>query len=249
MSDLKVEDVSREDIPHEKQCVVQSDSDSTTQTDSDPRLVDSPTQDKPREKGGHLLPTIYYGGVNLLLGEIPKASHPVWASLKKQLKKTPESQMSNRVLFQQLEAACSTEELDWKKFDSVKRTWKDEPQMINSHAFSALLFKLMGSSPQKEQQLHFPPEDARYCHALSLDGELADSIYTFLALSKLAQWSKGRKGTSHLPPLLQSKFQALETRLVKNRGAPKVRQFIEEWGKTAYTSSESEDDNDEEDGE
>ncbi|KAL6820382.1 hypothetical protein J3E69DRAFT_341903 [Trichoderma sp. SZMC 28015] len=140
------------------------------------------------------------------------------------------------------------EELDWKKFESIKRACKDEPRVINSKTFSALLFRIMGSYCPKNK-LFFRPEETLYCEALALDVEAAESISMFLGLLKLVQELDSSDQTSHLYPLLKSKLRHMETLLMKKRVAPKIRQFLELLEKTAGSGSEDDcDDNSEEDG-
>ncbi|KAL7938446.1 hypothetical protein V8C35DRAFT_288101 [Trichoderma chlorosporum] len=128
------------------------------------------------------------------------------------------------------------EDLDWKKLDILKRACKYAPQIIDLEASGKLLFKLMGAVRQGGR-IYWGKIDI-YVKAITLDDKLADSIFRVLRLFEIVRECKDEKDRFRFSSMLRLDFQKMKSLLEKNRGAPKIRQFLELWDQSADSENE-----------
>lgn len=226
-------------------CWFQPGADTTVQTNARPTLVGSHSKDKPSKRKSPMTEEEYYSEAMAILRRLPESSHPVWATLKDELENTPTSEISKLFVYEKLEEACEDEELDWRGFDFIKTACENRPNMIQHKDAAALLYKLMGVHGSHWK---FKETEYLYSTAFIKDQKSAESVFLFLGLLSFVQRSALCQNPSVWYPALRSKCQEVEKRLEKNRGAPKMRHFMEHWGKIAGNESEGDcDDNSEED--
>ncbi|KAL6827784.1 hypothetical protein V8C40DRAFT_264955 [Trichoderma camerunense] len=201
------------------------------------------SKDKPpKRKSPMVEEACYYEALTILQG-FPKSTHPVWATLKHELKNTPIPVRSKSFLYQKLIQACGEEELDWQRFNFIMTACQHAPNLIEVDNAAVGLYKLMGIQIDK-QSLPFFTRNYLIRKALIQDEKTAEAIALLLGLLGLFR----NKYPADLLPLLRNKCQKVESLLKKNRGAPKIRQFMELWYKTAGNGNGDDcDDNSEED--
>jgi hypothetical protein len=181
--------------------------------------------DKSSKRKSPLVEEAYYSEAIAILKSPPKATHPVWAKLKSSLENTTASQRSKSTLYKNLEAACAEEKSAWAAFDFITRGCQDGLKMINPEAAGIHLYRLMGVVSKGSRILfqHY----YLYGQALEINEKLADLIFLFLGLLHLNQKFSSDLEVSRVCPILQSKCREMERLLMRNRGAPKIRHFME----------------------
>lgn len=215
-------------------CLFLPGADTSVQTDARPSLMGGPLKDKSSKRKSPMAQGAYYSEAIALLRSLPESTHPVWSDLDDDLEELPTSQRSKPALYERLEEACEEEDLDWEKFYFIKTACQNMPNMIKLEDAAVLLYKLMGV--QEEAAVYLVHCNNYLCHkALVQDEKLTDAITLFMSLLDCYQRGKNPPG---LLPVLRSKCQKMERLLQKNRGAPKIRQFMELWDKAAGNESE-----------
>ncbi|PNP60115.1 hypothetical protein THARTR1_00139 [Trichoderma harzianum] len=237
-----------DDLPQEMALedprLFQPGADPTVQTGACPPLMGSLLKDKPSKRKSPLVKGEYYSEAIALLRSLPSSTHLVWSDLEDDLEELPTSQRSKPVLYQKLKKACAEEDLDWQKFYFITIACRDMLNMIKVEDAAVLLYKLMGVQEKGASWL-FYCKNYLCCNAFAQDEKSTDAITLFLSLLDCVQRGKNSQG---LLPILQMKCQKVERLLEKNRGAPRIRQFMELWDKTAGNGSEDDcDGNSEED--
>ncbi|EHK23927.1 uncharacterized protein TRIVIDRAFT_200251 [Trichoderma virens Gv29-8] len=215
--------------------------DVTVKTEAHQSLLGSLMKDKLSKRKSPLVAEAYYSEAITILRSLPKTTHPVWATLKSQLKKTKPSKKSKSALLGDLEAACAEEDLDWEKLDPIQRACRDEPLAIDLTKSTTLLYKLMGAFHTEEPSFY----DGVTTHykALALDEELANSIFLFMTLLVLFQQNANDHNKLMLYPMLQYMFLDVKSLLETKRGTPTIRQFMKSlMAKPAGSSSGDDDD-------
>lgn len=180
----------------------------------------------------------YYLEAMAILRSLPESTHPVWADLEEELEESPASQRSKSLLYQKLEKACAEEDLDWKEFDFIKTACQHRPKMIQVKDAAVLLYKLMGIYGGDGSNWKYEETDYLHIIAFTKDEKSAESVFLFLELLRIVQRSVICKNPSDWYPALRIKCRKVENRLEKLRGAPKMRQFMELWAKTAGNGNE-----------
>ncbi|KAL6696763.1 hypothetical protein J3F84DRAFT_407507 [Trichoderma pleuroticola] len=227
-----------DDLPQEMALedprLFQPGADPTVQTGACPPLMGSLLKDKPSKRKSPLVEGAYYSEAIALLRSLPTSTHPVWSDLEDDLEEFPTSQRSKQALYEKLEEACEEEDLDWQKFYFITIACQNMPNMIKVEDAAVLLYKLMGVQEKGASWL-FYCKNYLCCNALAQDEKLTDAITLFLSLLDCVQRGKN---PPDLLPILQMKCQKVERHLEKNRGAPRIRQFMEFWDKTVGSGSE-----------
>ncbi|KAL5091400.1 hypothetical protein Trisim1_003008 [Trichoderma cf. simile WF8] len=194
------------------------------------------SKDKSSKRKSPLDEEAYYLEVMDILRSLPESTHPVWADLEEELEESPTSQRSKSLLYQKLKKACAEEEFDWRGFDFIKTACENRPNMIQHKDAAALLYKLMGVHGS---DWRFKKTKYLYSTAFFKDQKSAESVFLFLGLLSFVQRSALCKNPTFWYLALRSKCEEVEKRLEKNRGAPKMRQFMEHWGEIAGNNSEN----------
>ncbi|KAK4081060.1 uncharacterized protein Triagg1_2592 [Trichoderma aggressivum f. europaeum] len=233
MSKSDMNDLPQE-VVLENACLFQPGADATAQTDARPSLMGSILEVKPSKRKSPMVEGAYYSEAIALLRSLPKATHLVWSDLEFDLIESTTSRRSKSALYQKLEKACAEEDMDWKEFDFIKTACQHRPKMIEVGDAAVLLYKLMGVRGRDQP---FQTTEYLYSEGLTKDEESAGSIFLFLGLLKFVQGFMC-EDPSFWYTKLRSKCRQMENLLEKNRGAPKMRRFMELWDKTAGNGNE-----------